>query len=75
MKISASSFKSKCLELLDYVNESSEEIVITKQGKPVAKLVPCNSSIEKQLFGFMKGSVQVNADIVKPIAENWDSDF
>ena len=34
----ASEFKAKCLRLMDEVNENGGEIVITKNGKPVAKL-------------------------------------
>ena len=36
--ITASEFKAKCLKLMDEVAQSGEEIVITKNGKPVAKL-------------------------------------
>ena len=36
--IKASEFKAKCLKLMDEVAENGEEIVITKNGKPVAKL-------------------------------------
>ena len=38
--IAASEFKATCLALLDLVADSSEEIVITKHGRPVARLVP-----------------------------------
>ena len=38
--ITANEFKAKCLKLMDEVAESGEEIVITKNGKPVAKLSP-----------------------------------
>ena len=38
--IKATEFKAKCLKLLDEVAESGEEIVITKNGKPVARLLP-----------------------------------
>lgn len=40
MIISAAEFKAKCLSLMDHVNEFHEEVIITKHGKPVAKLVP-----------------------------------
>ena len=36
--IKASEFKAKCLKLMDEVAENGDEIVITKNGKPVAKL-------------------------------------
>ncbi len=40
LEIPAGEFKAKCLKLMDQVRESGKEIVITKRGKPVAKLVP-----------------------------------
>ena len=41
--IKASEFKAKCLQLMDKVNQSGQEIIITKNGKPVSKLVPFNT--------------------------------
>jgi len=38
--IKASEFKAKCLHLMDVVNETNEEIIITKNGKPISRLVP-----------------------------------
>ena len=38
--IAASEFKAKCLALLDEVAETKEELVVTKRGKAVAKVVP-----------------------------------
>lgn len=74
MQLAASNFKAKCLKLMDYVNESHEEIVITKHGKPVAKLIPYSQTPQKALFGFMKGSVQINGDIIASVDEKWDAD-
>ncbi len=37
--IKASEFKAKCLKLLDEMAENGEEIIITKNGRPTAKLV------------------------------------
>ena len=42
--ISAGEFKNRCLALMDEVNETGEEIVITKYGKPVSRLVPARKS-------------------------------
>ena len=53
MDISASQFKAKCLDLMDVVAESGGEYVITKHGKPVAKLVPYQApEALKSPFGF-----------------------
>ena len=38
--ISAGEFKAKCLKLMDEINKSGEQIVITKHGRPVSRLVP-----------------------------------
>jgi prevent-host-death family protein len=38
--IPATAFKAHCLEWMDYVHDTGREVVVTKHGKPVAKLVP-----------------------------------
>ena len=38
--IPASEFKAKCLALLDEVAETGETIIVTKRGKPVARVEP-----------------------------------
>ena len=72
MEMTAVEFKAKCLELMDQVKECHEEVVITKYGKPVAKLVPVEEKTPGTLFGFMKGSVKINGDIIAPIDEKWE---
>ena len=37
--MAATEFKAKCLNLLDHVHETGEELIISKHGRPVAKLV------------------------------------
>jgi prevent-host-death family protein len=75
MQISVEQLQTQCLELMDDVQEHHCEIIITKLGKPVAKLVPIlEAQEEKGLFGYMKNSVIINDDIVKPIGEKWVAD-
>lgn len=69
--IGAGDFKAKCLQLLDEVAVRREPLVITKRGKPVAKLVPIPP--ELPLFGAMAGSVLEEADIVSPLDIHWDA--
>ena len=38
--IPATRFKAECLQLLDEVADSGETIIVTKRGKPVARLLP-----------------------------------
>lgn len=68
--IKASVFKAKCLHLMDVVNQSGEEIVITKNGIPVSRLVPYRKQADT-LFGLHKGSVKSNDDLLEPVGEAW----
>jgi prevent-host-death family protein len=59
--MNASKFKEQCLSLLD--NLDSEGIVITKRGKPVARVVPVSTDCAG-LIGSMKGRIKVKGDIM-----------
>jgi prevent-host-death family protein len=72
MKIAAAEFKAICLELMDRVARTRESVVITKRGTAVAQLVPVESE-PKSLFGYMKGSVTFDGDILAPIEEPWSA--
>jgi prevent-host-death family protein len=72
MQVGAGQFKSQCLKLMDQVQQTREEIVITKHGRPVAKLVPIQEAQSDSIIGFMKGSVQVTGDIIAPLDEEWE---
>ena len=71
--IKASEFKAKCLHLMDLVNEKNEEIIITKNGCPVSRLVPYYQQPDS-LFGLHKQEVISHDDLIEPINENWDAD-
>ena len=72
-RVPASTFKDSCLQLLDRVQQTREEIVVTKYGRPVAKLVAFDQS-PPRLFGCLAGSVTVHGDIVAPTGEAWDAE-
>jgi prevent-host-death family protein len=74
MMLSAAEFKSKCLKIMDEVNNTHEEVVITKHGKPVAKLVPYSEKPAKPFFGYMKNSVKVTGDITESLHESWNAE-
>lgn len=69
----ASEFKARCLTLMDEVQERRSEVVITKRGKPVARLVPADELGESPI-GFMRGTVLAQDDIVSPDPEAWATD-
>jgi len=66
-KIQATEFKAKCLELMDRVAERRTTYVITKRGKPVAKLVPVERKPDEPLFGRLRGMAEEAGDIVGPV--------
>lgn len=69
--ISASELKAKCLGVLDDVHETGAEVVVTKHGKPVAKLVPILTA-RKSLRGAWKSLAKVHGDIVRV---DWTDEF
>lgn len=70
-KIPAGEFKARCLAIMDEVQAKRETIVITKHGKPVAKLSPVENETD-DIFGFMKGLGSISGDIVSPLPpEDW----
>lgn len=69
--IGAGDFKARCLQLLDNVAEHREPLVITKRGKPVARLIPMPP--DTPLFGALAGSVLEEADLLAPIDTEWDA--
>ncbi len=68
----ASEFKAKCLQYMDEVAASGESIIVTKHGKPVARLVPADAP-PKSIFGALKGQVKIKGDIVSPLDVEWDA--
>ena len=71
MSISAAQFKAKCLKLIHEVAATREPLIITKRGKPLAKLVPIEDETLTPLFGYMKGTVEILGDIVNVPHDAW----
>ena len=68
-EIPAAKFKAQCLALLDRVDE--EGIIITKRGKPVAKLIPIRAA-SASLIGALAGKLKIKGDILSTGIE-WDA--
>ena len=67
----AAQFKEKCLQVLDEL--TSDGVVITKRGKPVARLLPFESS-GANLIGALRGKIRVLGDI-EGTGVNWEVSF
>jgi prevent-host-death family protein len=68
--LKASEFKAKCLKLMDEVQSSGEEIVITKNGKPVSKLVPFRFR-SATLFGLHKNKISSLEQDIYATDDQW----
>ena len=66
-------FKARCLQLMDEVARSGEDIVITKRGRPVSRLVPCRQQSER-LFGADRDIIGTHGDIVDPLDIEWEAE-
>jgi prevent-host-death family protein len=75
--MAAAKFKAQCLSVIDEVQAKREPIVVTKHGKPVAKVVPLElTKGEDPLAAFLfPGKVKTVGDIVSPSSwlEKWDA--
>ena len=71
-KMAAGAFKANCLAVMDEVQAKHETVVITKHGKPVAKLVPLNIETN-EIYNFLAVKGAVTRDIVSPAIspEEW----
>jgi prevent-host-death family protein len=68
--VAAGDFKARCLAILDEVASTGISIVVTKRGKPVARLVPVSGEAPPDL----RGSVVREGDLLTPIASSWSAD-
>jgi prevent-host-death family protein len=70
-KIAAGEFKARCLTLMEDVRTTREPLIITKRGKPVAKLVPAGDD-KDDFIGRLEGVFRIVGDIESPI-DGWES--
>ena len=71
-KMAAGVFKANCLKVMDEVQSKRISVVITKRGKPVAKLVPIKDEND-DIYGFFVGKGVIAGDVVSPALtlEEW----
>ena len=70
--IPAGEFKAKCLKLMDEVAATGDTLVITKRGRPVAKVAPVETK-RQSLLGLYKGRGLILGDIMSPLPdEDWE---
>ena len=70
MEINAATFKAQCLRLLDQVEQTGEELVILKRGRPVARLVPAGGKERPWLA--LRGTGAFVGDPFAPVIDTAD---
>jgi prevent-host-death family protein len=69
--VPASRFKAECLAMLDEVARTGEEIVVTKRGRAVARVVPVEEP--KSLLGSVTFNVS-DEELLEPLGDAWDAE-
>jgi len=70
-RVTATRFKAECLGLLDRVAQTGEELVITKHGTPVARVVPPTAPRS------LRGTVTYHVDddeLIAPLDDPWSAE-
>lgn len=68
--MTAGFFRANCLRVIDEVQAGRETVMITKRGKPVAKLVPVNA-VTDEIYDFLAGKGSIVGDVVSPAISEW----
>lgn len=68
--VPAGEFKARCLALLDQVAATHQQVVVTKRGRPVARIVPVEDADPPSLLG----SVLEEHDLISPLGDGWDAE-
>lgn len=75
--VTATTFKAKCLALIDEMNRTKVPIIVTNRGKPVAEMRPAATDNGSQsFFGYMKGTVvRYDDDLISPVVDSaeWEA--
>jgi prevent-host-death family protein len=72
-EMAAGKFKNQCLAVMDTVQRTGEPVLITKHGKPVAKLIPAQRTGD-DIFDSMADRVKVVGDILNTVPlEDWEN--
>ena len=75
MEVTAAQFRSNCFKILEEIRIKHREIIITKRGKPVARLIPyTNEDNLDPLVGALLGAGITVGDLTEPLEDEWELD-
>ena len=70
--VKASEFKAKCIKLMDEVARAGTELIVSKNGRPVVRLLPYQDK-PGSLFGIDRGKIEILGDVVDPLDVEWEA--
>ena len=73
MEIAVNHFQAQCLQIFSALQSNQEEVIITADGKPIAKIIPFSPK-KSVLFGRMSGTAKIIGDIEQPLDEVWNAE-
>ncbi|MBI2838474.1 MAG: type II toxin-antitoxin system Phd/YefM family antitoxin [Acidobacteria bacterium] len=71
--VKVSEFKARCLRLLQEVADSDRTIIVTKRGKPIARVIPFRRRAAP-ICGAHRGEIHVRGDIVRSGGPRWEAE-
>lgn len=71
-EMGAAKAKAQFLALLDEVEAKREPVVVTKNGRPVARMMPMPRTGDDPIFGFYRGKLDIVGDVVTPVYTDED---
>jgi len=75
LEVSSSDMKNSWREFLERVSQARQEVVVTRYGRPIAKLTPYEGpGASGGIFGSLAGSVTIHGDLLAPLGEDWHAD-
>jgi prevent-host-death family protein len=70
--IPAGEFKARCLRIMEEVRTKRVTVLITKKGRPLAKLVPPDEKNADEVFGRLQGVLEITGDVESPVSTPQD---
>jgi antitoxin (DNA-binding transcriptional repressor) of toxin-antitoxin stability system len=74
-EIAISKFKATCLAVLEKVSKTGEAILVTRFGKPIARIEPPAQVLQPRKLGLLAGTMKIHGDIVGSITDisDWEA--
>ena len=68
-----SEFKAKCIAILKEAQRTREPVIVTRRGKPLARIEPILEDASRRQLGALRGRIQIRGDIVRTGSEqDWE---